>query len=223
MEELVFEEYAIDDIDVVLDVIPEEIYLDDPIKVDSVKIKKKKIPKNYINNADFYDAIVDYKSKCKIAKDSGCNKPMISNYIGECFNKLAEGLSRRPNFFGYSYRDEMVSDGVENCLRYIENFNPEKTKNPFAYFTQILWWAFVRRIKKEKTQQYIKYKATENFGVLDTAELMELGDGNVKQLEVYENMYDYIQKFEETMVKKTQKIVKEKQTKICGIETFLED
>lgn len=204
------------------EIIPEEIFLDDPIKDETVKVKRKKVPKNYINNADFYEAIVEYKKKCDLAKENGTKKPIVSNYIGECFTKLAEGLSRRPNFFGYSYRDEMVSDGIENCLRYIENFNPEKTKNPFAYFTQILWWAFVRRIKKEKTQQYIKYKATENFGILDTAELMELGDGNIKQIEVYDNLYEYIKKFEETSLKKTEKSIKEKQIKVCGIETFLE-
>ena len=186
------------------------------------KVKKKKVSQNYINNSDFYDAIVDYKLKCDIARQDALPKPQISRYIGECFNKLAEGLSRRPNFFGYSYRDDMVFDGIENCLRYVENFNPEKTKNPFAYFTQILWWAFVRRIKKEKTQQYIKYKATEIYGVMDTAEYMESADGNIKQLEVYENQYEYIRKYEETELKKFEKTIKEKQVKISGVERFFE-
>ena len=222
MEELLFEEFVVDDINIVLDVIPEEIYVDNSMKLLN-KEKKKKITRNYINNVDFYDALVDYKNKCESAAEVGFKRPMISNYIGECFNKLADGLAKRPNFFGYSYRDEMVCDGVENCLRYIDRFNPEKTKNPFAYFTQILWWAFVRRIKKEKLQQYIKYKATENFGALDSSDLMELGDNHVKQLEVYENMYEYIQKFEETLIKKTKNNVKIKQQKICGIELFLED
>lgn len=196
----------------------EELIINEPI----TKVKKKKVSQNYINNFDFYDAIVDYKLKCDIARQDALPKPQISRYIGECFNKLAEGLSRRPNFFGYSYRDDMVFDGIENCLRYVENFNPEKTKNPFAYFTQILWWAFVRRIKKEKTQQYIKYKATEIYGVMDTAEYMESADGNIKQLEVYENQYEYIRKYEETELKKFEKTIKEKQVKISGVERFFE-
>ena len=190
----------------------------------AVKVKRKKITREYINNADFCAALEKYKADCSLAKEQGKPKPRIPNYIGECFVKLSEGLARRPNFFGYSYKDEMIADGIENCLMYFENFNSAKTQNPFAYFTQVLWWCFVRRIQKEKKQQYIKYKATENFGILDEAELMELGDGQIKQIEIYDNMYDFIQKFEETEFKKVAKIPhikKKKGTK--GIETFLEE
>jgi hypothetical protein len=196
----------------------EEVYKEEKSQI----IKKKKITRHYINNGDFCDALIAYKESCVLAESEGKVKPRIPNYIGECFIKLAEGLARRPNFFGYSYRDEMIADGIENCLMYFENFNPEKTKNPFAYFTQILWWCFVRRIQKEKKQQYIKYKATENFGILDKAELMELGGGEIKQLEVYDNMYEFISKFEETEFKKIIK-VPTKKMKLVGIENFLED
>lgn len=201
-----------------------EIIEDILLKEEKVDIfpKKKKVSKHYINNVDFCNALVDFKEDCRLAEESGKTKPRIPNYIGECFIKLAEGLARRPNFFGYSYRDEMVADGIENCLMYFENFNPEKTKNPFAYFTQILWWCFVRRIQKEKKQQYIKYKATENFGILDKAELMELGGGEIKQLEVYENMYRFIEDFEEKEFKKVLKQPAEKIIKLSGIERFLE-
>lgn len=217
MEELKF------DFDIVEEEIPdiiEEIFQEEEKIQPS---KRKKTPRNYINNSDFCDALIKYKEDCQVALDLGKPKPRIPNYIGECFMKLAEGLARRPNFFGYSYKDEMISDGIENCLMYFENFNPEKTKNPFAYFTQILWWCFVRRIQKEKKQQYIKYKATENFGILDEAELLELGDGQIKQIEVYENMYDFIQKFEETEFKKTNKSITPKKQKVMGVEKFLED
>lgn len=185
------------------------------------KTKRKKITREYINNADFCAALEKYKEDCALALAEGRKKPKIPNYIGECFVKLSEGLSRRPNFFGYSYKDEMIADGIENCLMYFENFDSKKTQNPFAYFTQILWWCFVRRIQKEKKQQYIKYKATENFGILDEAELMELGDGQIKQLEVYDNMYDFIKKFEETEFKKTVKTPKKKKAK--GVEIFVEE
>lgn len=89
-------------------------------------------------------------------------RPPVSDYIGECFMKIAEHLSYRPNFINYPYREEMVGDGIENCLMYAHNFNPEKSKNPFSYFTQIIYYAFLRRIEKEKKQNYIKYKLLEN-------------------------------------------------------------
>ena len=217
MEEIKFEFDRVDEF-------PEELSnIDDLLEEEKPLIepsKKKKITRNYINNADFLAALVQYKEDCNIAIENNKPKPRIPNYIGECFMKLAEGLARRPNFFGYSYKDEMIADGIENCLMYFENFDTTR-KNPFAYFTQILWWCFVRRIQKEKKQQYIKYKATENFGILDEAELLELGDGQIKQLEVYDNMYEFIQKFEETEFKKTAKTSKKK--KATGIESFLEE
>lgn len=180
--------------------------------------RRKKTTRNYINNEDFCEAVIQHNEKCKEAEALGKPKPRLPDYIGICFIKLAEGLARRPNFFGYSFKEEMVADGIENCLQYVHNFNPEKTKNPFAYFTQILWWCFVRRIKKEKLQQYIKYKATESFGVLDEDELMELGDGQIKQVEIYDNLYEFIRDFEEKELKKPVKI---NPPKIQGIEKFI--
>ena len=102
--------------------------------------------KHYINNEDFLKALVDYKTACKLAKKEKRPPPAIPNYIGECFMKIAEGLSHKPNFINYTYRDEMISDGIENCLQYFDNFDPAKSKNPFAYFTQVIYFAFLRRI-----------------------------------------------------------------------------
>ena len=104
----------------------------------------------YVNNADFLAAIVEMRAKKKEAEEKGLPKPIVSNYIGECILKIATHLSYKPNFINYSYRDEMISDGIENCLQYIDNFDPTKSNNPFAYFTQIIWYAFLRRIAKEK-------------------------------------------------------------------------
>ena len=115
----------------------------------------------YVNNADFLAAIVEMRAKKKEAEDKGLPKPQVSNYIGECILKIATHLSYKPNFINYSYRDEMISDGIENCLMYAHNFDPEKSKNPFSYFTQIIYYAFLRRIEKEKKQAYIKLKMTE--------------------------------------------------------------
>jgi hypothetical protein len=174
--------------------------------------------KHYINNADFLQALVEYKEKCKEAKKEKKNKPPIPNYIGECFMKIAEGLSHKPNFINYTYRDEMVSDGIENCLMYFDNFDPTKSKNPFAYFTQIIYYAFLRRINKEKKQTYTKYKLTEQFGILDEYEMMELDDGTTKQFELYDNIAEFIENYEEN--KKTKKIEK-MANKPKGIENFL--
>ena len=121
----------------------------------------KKKQAHYVDNAKFLQAMKDWKEACKDAEEMGEEVPPVTNYIGECFLKIANGLSYRPNFINYTYRSEMVSDGIENCLQYIHNFDPEKSKNPFAYFTQIIYYAFLRRIQKEKKQTHIKNKIIE--------------------------------------------------------------
>ena len=173
--------------------------------------------KHYINNADFLKALIDYKNAKKEAKRLKQPDPIIPNYIGECFMKIAEGLSHKPNFINYTYRDEMISDGIENCLMYFNNFNPEKSNNPFAYFTQIIYYAFLRRIGKEKKQLYVKYKATEQFGILDEGEMMEFEDGTSVQFELYDNIAEFIENYEEGRAKK--KVV----NKPKGIEKFIEE
>ena len=122
--------------------------------------KKKGV--HYIDNKEFHAAMIAWKELCKEAEEAGEEKPQVTNYIGECFLKIANGLSYRPNFINYTYREEMVSDGIENCLQYVKNFNPEKSSNPFAYFTQIIYYAFLRRIQREKKQTHVKNKMIEN-------------------------------------------------------------
>jgi hypothetical protein len=176
--------------------------------------------KHYINNADFLKALVDYKEECKTAEKEGKPEPKIPNYIGECFMKIAEGLSHKPNFINYTYRDEMIADGIENCLMYFNNFDPTKSNNPFAYFTQIIYYAFLRRIQKEKKQLYVKYKATEQAGILDEFEMLESADGTMKQFELYDNIAEFIENYEEG--KKAKKAEKEAAKKPKGIEKFME-
>lgn len=124
-------------------------------------MKKKE---HYVNNKEFLEALIVYRSKVAKAKEKGQPKPKVPNYIGECFLKIATHLSYRPNFVNYMFKDDMVCDGIENCLQYIDNFDPEKSQNPFAYFTQIIYFAFLRRIQKEKKQLDIKNKLLEKSG-----------------------------------------------------------
>ena len=129
-------------------------------------IEKKKKP-HYVDNKKFLLAMIDWKATVAEAEENDEPRPQVTNYIGECFLKIANHLSYRPNFINYTYRDDMISDGIENCLQYIDNFNPEKSKNPFAYFTQIIYFAFVRRITKEKKQSKIKDRLLKRSNIED--------------------------------------------------------
>ena len=126
--------------------------------------RTRKRSEHYVNNKEFLAAIIDYKQQIVDAEELGKPKPRIPNYIGECFLKIATHLSYKPNFVNYMFKDDMVCDGIENCVQYITNFNPEKSQNPFAYFTQIIHYAFLRRIQREKKQMEIKNKILERSG-----------------------------------------------------------
>jgi hypothetical protein len=125
---------------------------------------KRKRSEHYVNNKEFLAALIKYKEDKVVALDKGNPKPRIPRYIGECFLKIATHLSFKPNFVNYMFKDDMICDGIENCVQYIHNFNPEKSQNPFAYFTQIIHFAFLRRIQKEKKQLEIKNKILERTG-----------------------------------------------------------
>jgi hypothetical protein len=134
-------------------------------------IKTKKKPIHYVNNKDFHIAMVEWKEEVNRAVNDNETPPPVTNYIAECFLKIANKLSYRPNFINYTYRDEMVGDGIENCIQYADRFNPDKSTNPFAYFTQIIYYAFLRRIAKEKKQSRVRDKmirgTVENYSRLD--------------------------------------------------------
>ena len=132
----------------------------------TAKVKKKE---HYVNNKEFLVAITAFKEQVETAKNEGLERPRVSNYLGDCIMKIAVHLSHKPNFSNYTFKEEMICDGIENCLTYIDNFNPEKSQNPFAYFTQIIYYAFVRRIQKEKKQINIKYKLLEDANFDDVA------------------------------------------------------
>jgi len=136
---------------------------------------------HYVDNERFLEVMSDYREKYLQAKDNDTELPIIPDYAGECFLKIAERLSHRPNFINYAFREEMVSDGIENSVMYASNFNPEKSTNPFAYFTQIIYFAFLRRIEKEKKQLYIKYKTMEEYSSLeDHVDMGEMGQSETQ-------------------------------------------
>ena len=122
-------------------------------------------PAHYVDNKKFYEALVEYRKQVDDAKAKGLEKPRVSEYIGECFLKIATHLSYKGNFINYTFKDDMISDGIENCLTAVEKFDPSRGSNPFAYYTQIIYFAFVRRIQKEKKQQATKYKLLENIDI----------------------------------------------------------
>ena len=124
----------------------------------------RKKSEHYVNNKQLLEALIVYRAEVAHAKENDLPKPRITNYLGECFLKIATHLSYKPNFVNYMFRDDMISDGIEHCVQYIHNFDPEKSRNPFAYFTQIIHYAFLRRIQKEKKQLDIKTKIIEKSG-----------------------------------------------------------
>lgn len=179
------------------------------------KIKKK--PKieavHYVDNKEFLALMIEFVQARKPVVEqvkSGVldskDLPPIPDEIGLIIYKIANKLSNSPKFANYIFRDEMISDGIENCLQYIDNFDPEKSNNPFAYFTQIIYWAFVRRIKKEKQHLYVKYKSIEN-GLNEHEGI----DGEISGTSYYGNHYtdlnmrEYIEQFEQKQFGKKEK------------------
>lgn len=184
---------------------------------------KKKKAKNYVNNAEFLEAMIRYKIEVKDAEESGEEQPRIPNYLGECLYQIANRLSYKPNFINYSYRDDMVSDGLENAVLCINNFDPEKSKNPFAYFTQVIYFAFIRRIQKEKRQMYIRHKVIENSVVQGTTVTSDGSDTSSPDYIDLNNDYmnNFVSNYEKSMAdKKEATLVRQKKK---GLENFYED
>lgn len=170
----------------------------------------KKTKNHYVNNKTLYTEMVKYKTAVMDAKENGLPPPPIPNYVGECLLLIANRLSFKANFINYSYRDDMVLDGIENCIIAIDNFDPEKSTNPFAYFTQIMKWAFVRRIQKEQKQAYVKHKNFEN------TLLMSDPDHLIDELITINNEYsaNVVNAFENKLTKNKAK------AKIVGLQEF---
>ena len=190
---------------------------------------------HYVNNEQFLIVMRDYRENYLKSKDDETTPPQIPDYAGECFLKIAERLSHRPNFINYAFREEMVSDGIENCVMYASNFNPEKSTNPFAYFTQIIYYAFLRRIEKEKKQLYIKYKTMDEFSSLednsDMAAMSAKESASVVSgaspmtADKRASIYDFIHAFEEKKraKKKPKPAVDKNLAKLSPLVEFMEE
>jgi hypothetical protein len=181
-----------------------------------IKTKKKN---HYVDNQKFLEDILEYKKRVKHAADNGLEKPRVSEYCGKCIWLITEGLARKPRFMNYSFIDEMKSDALENCFLYFDNFNPEISQNPFAYFTQIIYYAFHRRISKEEKNRYIMYKKFQE-SVLDTPDaslMVDSDDNHLISTTMYDNLNEFIKNFEarEKVKKEKRKLAKE------GLEKFV--
>ena len=176
---------------------------------------------HYVDNQKFYVEIVEYRKKLQEAREAGLEDPRIPNYIGECIWKIANKLSTKPCFMNYSYREEMVSDGIENCILYFKDYDPAIGQNPFAYFTQVIYYAFLRRINKEEKNRYAMYKHfQENIVNQHDISLFKDSDDNLLlPMQMYDNINDFMSRFEE---KEEKKKIKRKQAKE-GLQQFYEE
>jgi hypothetical protein len=181
--------------------------------------KTKKV--HYVNNQRFYEEIVEYRKKLQEARDAGKEDPRIPNYIGECIWKIAEKLSTKPCFMNYSYRDEMISDGIENCILYFKDYDPVKGQNPFAYFTQVIYYAFLRRISKEEKNRYTMYKHFQEsvLSQNDIGVFVDESENHLLPTKLYDNINDFMDKFEK---KEEAKKIKRKEMK-QGLNKFYEE
>jgi hypothetical protein len=178
--------------------------------------KNAKQNEHYVNNKEFTQAVAEFNEKVKLAESKGKTPPQMSNYIGECIYKIATRLSTRPNFINYTYRDEMICDAIENCIQYIGNFNVEKSNNAFAYITQICYYAFLRRIQKEKKQVFIKQQMTMDI----TADTFETIDGDTTGMT--NTNVEWMQENMNPVEYEPRKSKRTKKTKTKGLDKFTE-
>jgi hypothetical protein len=167
-------------------------------------VKPKKNKNHYIDNKLFFQEMIDWKKKVNEAHDQGDPTPPVSDYIGLCFYEIAQNLAKKPNFVNYPFKEDMIGDGIENCLMYCSNFDPDKSNNPFSYFTQIIYYAFLRKIAKEKKQNYIKYKYLKS---LDTkGEFTEI----LKAMGFSEDDAEHLEEMDKKLAPKKRKTTKRK-------------
>ncbi len=176
--------------------------------------------KEYVNNQELLQALVNYKQSVAEAKNTGLPKPRVPEYIGDCILKITENIAKRPNFSGYTFREDMIGDAVENCLLYLHNFNEEASQNAFGYFSKIIWYAFLRRIEKESTETYVKFKSLEASPLFTDHKMESKKFVNLNKSVLNENTIHIIEKYEEKILRRKKiKVLDESLTKL---EEFME-
>lgn len=186
-----------------------------------------KVKNNYIDKDKFEDEILAYKKACKIALKNKQPEPIMPSYLGKCFKDIAQHLTFTRSFIKYTYKEDMIGDGIENCIQYWRNYNPnaiskntkgnnygKKTKGAFAYFTQVIFWAFVRRIQKEKKEQYVKLKSLQQSNILNELTNEDLENMGVNKDRLYENMHRFIGEYEDKLEEKKNKKILPKKKKV---------
>jgi DNA-directed RNA polymerase specialized sigma24 family protein len=183
-------------------------------------IAKTHKPKHYVDNKTLYETLIKFKNSKKEALALGTKPPRIPEYVGVCIFQIATRLATKGNFINYSYKDEMISDGIENCIQYMDNFDPEKSKNPFAYFTRIIYNAYILRIQKEKKQTYIKYKSFEHSIVSNEFfSISDSDDSFISDAKSHENMHEFVRDYEKKMSEKKL----QKEVNLVGLELLNKD
>jgi hypothetical protein len=183
-------------------------------------MKTKRKPVHYVDNQKFHLAIVEHHKKVQEARELGKEEPRIPDYIGECICKIAQRLSMKPSFMNYSFREEMISDGIENSIEYFNGYNPQIGQNPFAYFTQVIYYAFLRRIAKEERNRYTIYKSFQELMTThDSSLFVDSENNHLISSKLYDNIHSFMDKFEK---KEESKKEKRKQMK-TGLQIFYKD
>lgn len=167
---------------------------------------------HYVNNRQLYEALVQYKKDRQEVDDL-----RVPEYVGKCILLITQKLASRGNFNNYSYKDEMISDGIENCLAAVDNFDPSKFDNPFGYFSRIAWYAFIRRIDREKRQNYLKYKNYRKH--LAEEELMSMTVGHAPIGTITDDVMDEVIRSYEESIRKKKESKRQKESQ--GVDKFI--
>lgn len=176
--------------------------------------------KEYVNNQEFLKSLVEYKKQTKEAEEKNLEKPRVPEYIGECILKITNNIAKRPNFSGYTFKEDMIGDAIENCLTYLHNFDENSSSNPFSYFSTIIWYAFLRRIDKESTETYVKFKSLEASPLFTNHKMESNKFVNLNKSVLNENTTHIIEKYEEKLHKK--KRSKNLESNLTKLEEFMD-
>ena len=173
---------------------------------------------HYVNNKTLLECIEKYQKQKNDAIQNNTTLPKIPEYFGEAIIQIATRFSRRSNFIGYSFRDEMISDAIEHALVAVDKFDANKSSNPFSYITTMVYYSFIRRIAKEKRQSYIRSKLIQDMPI-DSFDIQD-HDDDTDFMNNYMAFIQSHQNFDDTQEKK---LPKQKAIQRGPLEDFLED